>query len=74
MLIQTVVSAYADAFQWRSPPYEYEFEKLPFDIITGDPAVRKAIEDMDPLEDLEKTWAEELKCFKEIRRPYLLYE
>ncbi len=73
-LIQAVASAYADAFQWKSPPYEYEFEKLPFDILTGDPAVRKAIEGMDPVEDLEKTWAEELKCFEEIRRPYLLYE
>ena len=74
MLIQAVVSAYSDSFQWKSPPYEYEFEKLPFDIITGDPAVRKAIENMDPVEDLEKTWAEDLKCFEEIRRPYLLYD
>ena len=74
MLIQAVVSAYADTFQWTSPPYEYEFKKLPFDIITGDPAVREAIEGMDSVEDLEKTWAEELKCFDEIRRSYLLYD
>lgn len=73
-LIQAVVSAHAEAFQWKSPPYEYEFEKLPFDLITGDPSVRKAIEDQYPLEDLEQTWDEELKCFKEIRRSYLLYE
>jgi hypothetical protein len=32
------------------------------------------MEDMDPLQDLEETWAEELKCFEEIRRPFLLYE
>ncbi len=73
-LIQAVVSAHAEAFQWKSPPYEYEFEKLPFDLITGDPSVRKAIEGLDPLEDLEQTWSEDLKCFEEIRRSYLLYE
>jgi uncharacterized protein YbbC (DUF1343 family) len=73
-LIQAVVSAHAEAFQWRPPPYEYEFEKLPFDLITGDPSVRKAMEGLDALEDLEQTWAEELKSFEEIRRSYLLYE
>lgn len=73
-LLQAVVSVYPDAFEWRSPPYEYEFKKLPFDLITGDPSVRKAVEDLDPLEDLEQSWAEGLKCFDEIRRPYLLYE
>jgi len=73
-LLQAVVSVYPDAFEWRSPPYEYEFEKLPFDLITGDPLVRTAVEGLDPLEDLEQSWAQELKCFDEIRRPYLLYE
>jgi len=73
-LLQAVASVHPETFHWKSPPYEYEFEKLPFDLITGDPSVRKAVENPDPLEDLEQTWAEELKGFEEIRRPYLLYE
>ncbi len=73
-LLQAVVCVQPEAFHWKSPPYEYEFEKLPFDLITGDRSVRKAVEDLVPLEDLEQTWAEELKGFEEIRRPYLLYE
>lgn len=73
-LLQAVVSTYPEAFQWGSPPYEYEFEKLPFDVITGDPSVRKAVEDLVPVEDLEQNWAEELRDFEEMRRPYLLYE
>ena len=73
-LLQAVVSAHPDAFQWKSPPYEYEFEKSPFDIIAGDPLVREAIENQEPLEELEQSWAEELKEFEEIRRPFLLYD
>ena len=73
-LLQAVVSVHQDAFQWKPPPYEYEFEKLPFDLITGDPSVRKAVEGLHPLEDLEHTWTEELRRFEEIRKPYLLYD
>ena len=73
-LLQAVVSEHPDAFQWQPPPYEYEFEKLPFDLITGDPSVRKAVEGLDPVGEIEQMWAEEMKCFEQIRRHYLLYE
>jgi uncharacterized protein YbbC (DUF1343 family) len=73
-LLQAVVSLHPQAFQWKPPPYEYEFEKRPFDLITGDPAVRKAVENMEPLEDLEETWRGDLKAFQELRRAYFLYE
>jgi hypothetical protein len=36
--------------------------------------VRKAVEDMEPLEDLEKTWREDLRAFQELRKACLLYE
>jgi hypothetical protein len=29
---------------------------------------------MEPLDDLEENWQDELKAFKEARQPYLLYE
>jgi uncharacterized protein YbbC (DUF1343 family) len=73
-LLEAVVSVHPEAFQWQSPPYEYELEKLPFDVITGDPAVRKTVESQDSLDDLEQNWAEELRDFEEIRRPFLLYD
>ena len=73
-ILQEVLALHSEMFQWKSPPYEYEFEKLPFDIIAGDPSVRKALENATPLQDLEGTWADEIESFEEIRRPYLLYE
>ncbi|MDY6990542.1 MAG: DUF1343 domain-containing protein [Thermodesulfobacteriota bacterium] len=73
-ILQAVVSLYGDNFQWKPPPYEYEFEKLPFDMITGNSAIRKAVEDSAPLRDLEETWQDDLKAFKDGRKAYLLYE
>jgi uncharacterized protein YbbC (DUF1343 family) len=68
-----VVSLHPQAFQWTSPPYEYEYEKCPFDLITGDPAVREAIENTESLEELEESWRADLKAFEELRRAYFLY-
>lgn len=34
----------AEQFAWLPPPYEYEYHKLPIDILLGDPAVRTALE------------------------------
>lgn len=73
-LLQAVVSFHPEAFEWRPPPYEYEFEKLPFDLITGDPEVRNAIEGSEPLRVLEESWREDIREFDEVRRSYLLYE
>jgi len=73
-ILQAVISLYGDQFQWKPPPYEYEFEKLPFDMIAGDSAIRKAMEDSVPLEDLERTWQDDLKAFEDERKAYLLYE
>jgi uncharacterized protein YbbC (DUF1343 family) len=74
VLMQAVVGRHRDAFEWTPPPYEYELEKLPFDIITGDPVVRQAIEDQGSIEDLQQAWSDELEEFKETCRPFLLYE
>lgn len=32
---------------WKPPPYEYESEKMPIDILAGGPEVRQAVEDDD---------------------------
>ena len=35
------------ATEWNAPPYEYEYEKVPIDILAGGPNVRKAVEQKD---------------------------
>ncbi len=62
-----------DRFEWRDPPYEYEHEKLPFDILAGSPGLRGQIEAQTPLEDIVASWKPGEEEFAEVRRPYLLY-
>jgi len=60
-------------FAWREPPYEYERVKLPFDILCGTDAVRKAIEAGRSPRTLARGFARDAAAFRKRRRPHLLY-
>lgn len=59
---------------WRQPPYEYEFEKLPIDILSGSDRLRNDIEKEVPLKDMKDWWEKESLAFEKVRNRYLLYE
>lgn len=72
-LLSVVARIAEGSFAWRDPPYEYEVEILPMDLILGDTHLRKAIEQgEDPLE-IRKDWETEQNEFMRWREPYLLY-
>ena len=73
-LLKAILETHRDQFQWKDPPYEYEYEKLPIDLILGDTTLRLEIEKGLDLVEREETWKEEEKFFLEWRRPYLLYD
>jgi len=60
-------------FRWRPPPYEYEREKLPIDILAGSDVLRRQIEADTPLDEIAAGWREDELAFAELRKPYLLY-
>ncbi|MEW6185019.1 MAG: DUF1343 domain-containing protein [Thermodesulfobacteriota bacterium] len=72
-LLQAVLTIYKEAFQWKAPPYEYETEKTPIDILIGDREIRTALEGGTPVTDLEQFWEAGLEEFLDKRRNYLLY-
>ena len=43
-LVAAFRAADPERFRWRDPPYEYEHEKLPFDILAGSSELREQIE------------------------------
>jgi uncharacterized protein YbbC (DUF1343 family) len=60
-------------FKWRDPPYEYEHDKMPIDILAGSTELREQIEQQVPLKEIAESWAPGVAAFEEIREPYLLY-
>ncbi len=72
-LLQTVLNLYPKQFGWKPPPYEYEFKRLPIDLILGDEGVRKALQEGRNLLPFEERWSQDLRGFLEWRKPYLLY-
>jgi uncharacterized protein YbbC (DUF1343 family) len=58
---------------WRQPPYEYEHDKLPIDILAGSPQFRQQIEAGTGAGHMADSWAADEGAFRNRRAPYLLY-
>ena len=72
-MIKTAYDLYTDQFEWKRDPYEYVFDQNPFDVVSGTDKIRKAIEGGVSAKDIEASWAEGLKEFKQARSAFLLY-
>ena len=72
-VIRACYGAAPEAFAWRDPPYEYEHDKMPIDILAGSPTLRQQIEEQVPLDDIVASWRDGVAEFAEMRKPYLLY-
>ncbi len=73
-ILQGIMLLYPEDFKYKEPPYEYEYTRLPMDLILGDTALREGLEAGHDLMELENNWQEELQEFEHLRRQYFLYE
>ena len=64
---------YPGEFRWKEPPYEYVFDKNPFDVICGTNKIREAFEQGTRLDTIRSGWQAPLAEFENIRTQYLLY-
>ncbi|HEU5068076.1 MAG TPA: DUF1343 domain-containing protein, partial [Sphingomicrobium sp.] len=65
---------YRDYDLWRDFPYEYEFGKLPIDVINGSPLLREWADDAaSTAADLEAITRPDEQSWEEERAPFLLY-
>jgi uncharacterized protein YbbC (DUF1343 family) len=60
-------------FAWRDPPYEYEHDKMPIDILAGTPDYREAIERGDDPREIASSWEPGVARFEALRSGVLLY-
>jgi uncharacterized protein YbbC (DUF1343 family) len=50
--------------KFNDPPYEYEFDLMPFDILSGDSLMRKTLQERLSLKSEKDRWASEIERFK----------
>ena len=60
-------------FAWREPPYEYEHDKMPIDILAGSDVLRRQIEADVPVNEIAASWQEDEEAFRKLRARFLLY-
>jgi uncharacterized protein YbbC (DUF1343 family) len=65
---------YPDYDLWRDFPYEYEFGKLPIDVINGSPLLREWVDDAAATPaDLDALALPDEAAWAETRKPHLIY-
>jgi uncharacterized protein YbbC (DUF1343 family) len=72
-LIQTFRRFDPSSFAWRPPPYEYEHDKMPIDILAGSDLLRTQIESDVSLVEIAESWRSDERGFRERREQLLLY-
>lgn len=72
-IVRAAIANHPADFAWKQPPYEYEYEKLPMDMILGSTPLRKGLEAGTPISELEANWQEELAGFLKMRESFLIY-
>jgi len=60
-------------FAWREPPYEYEHDKQPIDILSGSDRLRKTINAGADVGAFVGSWKADEDSFRQLRQKYLLY-
>lgn len=73
-LLQGLLNLHGDRFCWLSPPYEYEWSKLPIDILLGDGALRRELEAGKDMKAMETGWSKGLEEYRNDREDCLIYE
>jgi uncharacterized protein YbbC (DUF1343 family) len=72
LLVQTVRRLFP-GFRWKPPPYEYETQKKPMDILCGTDQIRRTIENGSDLAVFDQSQSSDRRYFRRTRRPSLLY-
>jgi len=65
-IFSNIIKLYGNQFKFKDPPYEYEYEKMPFDILAGDTSMREALLTEESVEDMRARWEEDYGAWREL--------
>lgn len=74
VLLQLILKLHGKEFAYKLPPYEYETEKMPIDLILGSRKIREQLQEMKDLKTLEALWEKGLEKFVSLTKNYYLYD
>lgn len=72
-LAKIAFDLYPSDFKWKNPPYEYVYDRNPFDVIHGSTKLREAFEQGKTVQEIQSSWAQGEQEFLKQREKYLLY-
>ena len=72
-LLQGIISLFPKEFKWKKPPYEFEYNKKPIDMILGSRKLRKNLESGKDLNSEKTAWHKETESYLKKIKKYLLY-
>jgi uncharacterized protein YbbC (DUF1343 family) len=74
-VLSTLRRLYPNEQFWKNPPYEYERERMPIDILAGTDRLRMMIDAGEALDSMEEWWQAECTVFsRQVRKQYLIYD
>jgi uncharacterized protein YbbC (DUF1343 family) len=62
-----------EKFRWKDPPYEYEHQRTPIDVLAGSTELREQIESGVPADEIARSWEKDVAEFERVREKFLLY-
>lgn len=72
-MVKTLFDLYPQDFRWKNPPYEYVYDRNPFDVIAGTSKIREMLERGADLMEIRAFCRNGVDEFCKIRESYLLY-
>lgn len=72
-MVKAVYDLYREDFRWKEPPYEYVYDRNPFDVIAGTSSIREAFERGISSDEIKTSWSGAFNDFVKVRERYLLY-
>lgn len=72
-MVKVAYDLYTQDFKWKTPPYEYVYDRNPFDVIHGSTKVREQIESGESVDEIKLSWQNDEDSFLETRKKHLLY-
>jgi uncharacterized protein YbbC (DUF1343 family) len=72
-IIRLIAGLYPGEFKWKQPPYEFEYMRLPIDMICGSNFIHRSIEKDKRFGEIKPVIDREIRKYRETAVDYLLY-